>query len=419
MATLFKGNIVHAPVFGELVCIEHGYVAVSDEGRVTGVYAARPEGEFDEVDLGDMILTQAFCDMHLHAPQYTMLGRGMDLQLLEWLNRYVFPEESRYADITYAENSYRRLADEMISGGTTRAAVFSSLHTDSSLLLARILEERGVSGFVGKVNMDRNCPDFLCEDTEASLSETRRFIDGCKDFGRIRPIITPRFTPACTDALLFALGELARETGLTVQSHISENPDEVAWVKDLWPTGRGYWDSYLQAGLFEKGALMGHCVYSDEEERRVMAKKSVWAIHCPLSNIDIASGIMPVRRFIDEGINVAMGSDICAGASLFMPRVIVGAIRASKLNWIHTFKQEAFLTCAEAFFLATSAAAVYFGEGTGFAAGNEFHAIAIDDSRLGFSNELPLVERFERILYRMEPVDIKMVWNGSGTTSVK
>ncbi len=414
---LFRGNIVHAPRFGELQCIEHGYIAVAQNGLVEGVFSDIPDrfADWQVCDLGELIITQAFCDMHFHAPQYTLLGLGMDMQLLDWLQHYTFPEEARFADADFAARIYSRLADELVAGGTTRGAVFSSLHTDTTLLLCQILESKGFSGFVGKVNMDRNSPDYIRETAAQSLADTERFVAQCSLSERIKPIITPRFTPACSDELMRGLGALAAKHGLRVQSHLSENMDEIKWVQQLCPDAKGYWHTYERFGLFGEGALMGHCVYSDDEERRMMAKNGVWAIHCPYSNVDIASGIMHTRRFIDEGIHVALGSDIAGGASLFMPHVIAAAIRSSKLNWLKTVKKEPFLTVAEGFYLATSAPAAYFGDAAGFAVGNPFQAIVVDDSRFapeGQGERRSLEERFERMIYRMEPCDIKQVFCG-------
>ena len=271
MKQVLRGNIVHAPRMGQLDILEHGCMVLED-GVITGLYNELPQGAEDaEVrDFGDRIIMQSFADMHLHAPQYPMLGMGMDLPLLDWLNTYTFPTEARFADGDYARRVYRRLASDLITSGTTRVCMFSSMHTDATLILMDELERAGVTGYVGKVNMDRNgLPGKLQETTEESVAETLRWLENCH-FEHVKPIITPRFTPSCTDELMAALGGIAREKGLYVQSHLSENTNEIAWVKELHPDCSQYWETYNKYGLWKDHTLMAHCVHSDERERQAM-----------------------------------------------------------------------------------------------------------------------------------------------------
>ncbi len=400
---IYKGNIVHAPVMGALSCVENGYL-VTEDGRIEGVYEALPErfsGAAIE-DFGNQLIVPAFVDMHLHAPQFAMLGMGMDLQLLEWLNTYTFPTESAFKDPAYARELYRKLASELIRVGTTRVCMFSSIHRESTHVLMEELERAGVTGYVGKVNMDRNSPDILRETTEESLSETLRWLDECEGrYQHIRPMLTPRFTPSCTDELMRGLGTIAKERGIFVQSHLSENLDEIAWVQALCPGCGQYWESYDRFGLFGEKTIMAHCVYSDEREREAMRERGVWVAHCPDSNINIASGIAPIRRMLSEGLQVTLGSDIAGGARLSMMDVATEAIRTSKRNWLDTGKEEAFLTVAEAFYLITSAGQKYFGAGPGFQKGDTLHALVLDDCPFP-RRELSPAQRLERIMYLSE-----------------
>lgn len=410
---ILHGNIVEAPSFGRLTCKENSYL-VAEEGRIIGVFDKLPKAyaAMDVTELGDRIIMPAFCDMHLHAPQYPLLGLGLDMQLLEWLEAYAFPTEARFADCEYAARVYDAFAKDLVNGGTTRVAVFSSIHKESTLLLMDSLEKAGLVGFVGKVNMDRNCPDYICEDTEHSLADTEDWICESERFKKIRPAITPRFVPSCTPKLLSGLGRLAEKYGVPVQSHLSENADEINLVRNLSDEYFGYWHEYEQYGLFNEGSLMAHCVYSDHMERSVMREKGVWAVHCPVSNMDLSTGVMPVRRFIHANINVALGSDIAGGAALFMPRVITHAIGASKRNWLATARNERFLNVAESFYLGTSAGAKRLGYGAGFTVGDPLHCIVADDKRLSAADEgRSLAERFERLMYRMQPADITHVWS--------
>lgn len=282
MTQVLRGNIVQAPQLGKLDIREHGYLVLED-GVVQGVYDALPEAFASAplTDYGDRLIMQSFADMHLHAPQYPMLGMGMDLPLLDWLNTYTFRTEARFADPDFARRTYRRLATDLITNGTTRVCMFSSLHTEATWILMEELERAGVTGFVGKVNMDRNgLPGILQETTEQSISETLRWLDGCR-FDHIKPIITPRFTPSCTDELMAALGRIARDRGLYVQSHLSENRGEIAWVRELHPDCPQYWESYDKFGLWKDHTVMAHCVYSDARECQAIRRAGVVVAHSP------------------------------------------------------------------------------------------------------------------------------------------
>lgn len=410
---ILHGDIVHAPSFGRLVCMEGGYLAAVD-GRVEGVYETLPEKFADAhvTECGSSIITQSFCDMHLHAPQYPLLGLGLDMQLLDWLNAYTYPEEARFADTEYAKRVYEAFAQDLVNGGTTRVALYSSIHTEASVELAKSFEKRHITGFAGKVNMDRNCPEALREETETSLRDTEEFIERMKEFRLIKPMITPRFAPVCSERLLSGLGKIAAKYDIPVQTHLSENIAEITWVKELFPDAVGYWHVYERAGLMRPGSLMAHCIYSGDTERHVMRDNGVWAVHCPCSNMDLASGIMPVRRFINGDVNVVLGSDISGGAAIFMPRIMEATVRISKMNWLATAQTERILSIVEAFYLATSAGAKRMGCGEGFAAGDPLHCIVADDSRMRIAGEgRTLRERFERMLHRMQPADITAVWS--------
>ena len=182
--TILKGTIVSAPALGRLEAVEQGYL-VAEDGIITGVFPVLPEqytGAAVE-DWGSALILQSLADLHLHAPQYPLMGMGMDLPLLDWLNAYAFPTEARCADLDYARALYRTLARDLAAGGTTRVCMFSSLHTDATLILMEELERAGLTGYVGKVNMDRNgAPGLLEETTEDSRRETLRWLEACQDF---------------------------------------------------------------------------------------------------------------------------------------------------------------------------------------------------------------------------------------------
>ena len=409
MTTILHGNLIHAPSFGTLETIPDGYLVLED-GVVQGLYPTLPEqyAACPVTDYGGGLIMPSFADLHLHAPQYPMLGMGMDLPLLDWLDTYTFRTEARFGDTDYARRVYRQLAEDLITSGTTRVAMFSSRHTDATLILMEELEKAGVTGYVGKVNMDRSA-GLSQEETKESISETLRWLENCH-FDLVKPILTPRFTPSCTNELMAALGKLAAERDLPVQSHLSENAGEIALVGELHPDCPQYWESYEKYGLWKDRTLMAHCVHSDGREQEAMARAGVWAVHCAASNVNLCSGTAPVRELVEHGVHVALGSDIAGGDQLAMNKVIVMSIRASKIKQLETGAP--FLTVPEAYYLGSTAGHTYFGGGAGFQPGHKLHAIVIDDSSLPEpTRELTLDERFERAIYLMDKRHIRAVYS--------
>lgn len=411
---VIKGHIVDTPDFGGIRIKENAFL-ILNAGKIEGVFEKLPEAYagVSVTDYGDKLIMPSFADMHMHAPQFAMLGMGMDLPLLDWLNTYTFKTEAAFKDTDYAREIYKSLAKEMIDNGTTRVCAFSSLHRESTIVLMEEFEKAGMTGCVGKVNMDRNSGDVLTETTEESVRETRAWVEETADeFEHVKPILTPRFTPTCTNELMAFLGKLAEEKNLPVQSHLSENTSEIAWVKELHPDCEQYWESYKKYGLFNERTVMAHCVHSDERERNAMKENGVWVAHCPDSNINLVSGTAPVRKMVTEGVRVTLGSDIAGGALLAMNQVVTAAIRASKAKRIETGWTDDFLTVEEAFYLGSVAGAKFFGATGGFAKGDKLHAIVVDDGDMPkAAKKLSIKERFERAVYLMTKRNIVAVYS--------
>lgn len=409
---VLKGNFIDAPALGELRIVEQGYLVLRD-GAVAGLYDRLPEeyAACGVTDYGESLVMQSFADLHLHGPQYPMRGMGMDLPLLDWLNTYTFKTEAAFSDPDFAREAYRALARELIEYGTTRVCMFSSLHTDATLILMEELEQAGVTGYVGKVNMDRNGIPELQETTEESKRETLRWLEACGDFTHLKPVLTPRFTPSCTDELMSFLGKLAAERNLPVQSHLSENTAELAWVHELHPDCPQYWETYAKYGMWNDRTVMAHCVWSDQREQAAMARASVVVAHCPDSNVNLCSGTTPVRQMLTAGVQVALGSDVAGGALLHMHDVVTAAIRASKYKRIETGFAADFLSVAEGYYLGTTAGHRWFGGGDGFALGKPLHALVINDSALVSARPLTVRERFERSLYLRQSHAVTAVWS--------
>ncbi|MCQ2802977.1 MAG: amidohydrolase family protein, partial [Bacilli bacterium] len=410
MVTILKGNIISSEKLDKISIYEKSFL-VAEDGVIVGIYKSLPKkySKYKYIDYKNDLIIQSFSDMHIHAPQYAMLGMGMDLQLLDWLNTYTFPTEREFKDPKLARKIYKDLAKQLISNGTTRVCMFSSLHTDSTIVLMEELEKVGISGYVGKVNMDRNGAPGLEETTEESIKETNRWLKECKKFKLIKPIITPRFIPSCTDKLMEELGNIANENNLPIQSHLSENLGEIAWVKELHPECEEYWDAYAKYNMWNNKTLMAHCVHSSTRERKAIKDAGVYVVHCPSSNEDLTSGYAQIRKMLDEGINVVIGSDVAGGDHLSMFDNVAATIRASKARNIIDNYKTPFLTVEEAFYLATSAANKFFDEKPGLAKGNKLDVIVINDDKLPRVRKLSIKERFERTIYLREKDAIKAV----------
>ena len=397
-----KGNIIFTPACGRLE-VRPGQYLVCENGLVAGVFETLPQ-RFEGIpvhDHGERLILPGLVDLHVHASQYAYRGLGMDMELLDWLEENAFPEEARFAAQEYAAAAYRVFADELTRSATTRACIFATVHRPATLLLMELMEKAGLRGFVGKLNMDSNCPDYLRETTEESLAETRRWLEESAVFSAVRPAITPRFILSCSEKLMNGLGELQRQFGAAMQSHLSENLSEIEWVKQLRPKARFYGEAYSQPGLFggECPTVMAHCIWSGEEERALMRERGVFLAHCPQSNMNVSSGIAPVRTWLNEGQKAGLGSDVAGGAHLSIFRAMTDAIQCSKLRWRLVDDSLAALTLPETLYLATKGGGEFFGKVGSFEPGYEFDAIVMDDSALPTTRRCTLTERLERVVW--------------------
>lgn len=401
---VLKGNICQCGEDGNIQCYPNSYL-VCENGLCKGIFSQFPEeyANLPLTDWEDRILIPGLSDLHIHAPQFSFRGLGMDMELLDWLNTYTFPEESKYADLAYADRAYSQFAKHLSRSVTTRGVIFGTIHAPATTLLMEKLEQSGVVTYVGKVNMDRNSPDYLRErDAAASLEATEQWIcDVRSRFANTYPILTPRFVPSCTDELLAGLGELSRKYKVPVQSHLSENYGEIAWVRELQPEAKFYGDAYDRFGLFggDQPCIMAHCVHSGREELDLMKERGVYIAHSPLSNTNLASGVAPISQYMEEGLNVALASDVAGGDALNLFAVMAGAIRASKLRWRLLDQNVKPLSVDQAFYLATRGGGAFFGKVGAFEEGYEMDCVVLDDSTIDHPQELSLRSRLERCFY--------------------
>ncbi len=400
---VIKGNICYSRTSKELCIAENGYVVCKD-GKSAGVYESLPRiyEALPCYNYENKLVIPGLVDLHVHAPQYPFRGLGMDLELIDWLNTHTFVEEARYADLDYAEKAYDIFTEDLRNSATTRACIFGTIHADATLLLMEKLEDAGLTAYVGKVNMDRNSPEYLCEKSaESSAEDTQKWILDSRRFRHVMPILTPRFTPSCTDELFEKLSGLQKRYRLPVQSHLSENLGEIAWVRELCPGTQFYGESYDRYGLFGSScpAIMAHCVHSGEAEMELMRKRQVFVAHCPESNANLSSGAAPVKTYLERGIKTGLGTDIAAGSSLSVFRAMAMAIQCSKLRWRLHDQSVSPLTVEEVFYLATKGGGEFFGKAGSFEEGYEFDAVVMDDSAIRHPGKLSVRERLERLIY--------------------
>lgn len=399
-----KGNLIDAPKSDRLRIVEHGYV-ICKNGKVAGLYNELPERYLNipVKDYKDRLILPGFTDLHIHAPQYGYVGLGMDMELLDWLEQHAFPEESHYKDLEYAKEAYSIFTEDLLHSVTTRANIFATIHTDATLLLMDLLEKAGMSAYVGKVNMNRNSPEYYCEDnTKISISETKRFLKESKArFSNVKPILTPRFIPSCSDDLMEELGMIQKEENVLVQSHLSENRSEIAWVKKLCPWSENYADAYKRPGMLPGNgkSVMAHCVHCTKEEQELLKEQEVFIAHCPQCNINVMSGFAPIRAYMEKGLRIGLGSDLAGGSSISILRAMTDAIAVSKIqSYLQDGKVEP-LTLRETFYMATKGGGAYFGKVGSFEDGYEFDAVVFDDTTIRTAKEISLEERLERLAY--------------------
>lgn len=405
----YKGNVIYSRDKDTLLSKANSYVMVV-EGRVKEVCNQLPDGFPAEniVDWGESLIIPGFCDMHVHAPQFLQRGMGMDRELMDWLSTYTFPNEAMFKDETHARKVYGWFADELLSQGTLHVNCFPSIHYEASEILFDILKEKGLFAFTGKLNMDQNSPDYYIEDTKQSVLDTERFLQNHQETGNVKASIVPRFTITCSEQLLKGLGELSQKYGAPVHSHLCESINEMKVVKELFPNYKNGAEIFYQNELLgQRPTVMAHCIFMDDDILELMKNPNCMAVHCPdaTSNIN-AGGIMPVKKLLAAGINLAIGSDIGAGVNMSIAKGIATTIQHSKIRNMFDSQWEA-VNLSEAFYMATRSGGRYF-EGVGaFEEGYCFNALVIDDSSMHGLEITPL-ERLERFCYMGDDRNICM-----------
>ncbi|ENY0896731.1 guanine deaminase [Enterobacter ludwigii] len=428
-----KENVTHFT--DTLFCIDGSGTIVDIIQHNDGAFrhvrdAARKAGKLTELS-SDQYLLPGLIDLHVHAPQWPQMGKALDKPLEKWLNDYTFPLEARYADVDFARRNYTELVSALLANGTTTAVYFATLHTESSVELARICLAQGQRALVGRVAMDdpSQCPDYYRDETAASAeAETRAFIRAVAELPgntakRVLPVITPRFIPSCTDDLLKRLGTVAKETGCHVQTHCSESDWEHGYVKER--LGKTDTVALRDFGLLTKKTILAHSNHIEDDDADLIKKTGAGVAHCPLSNFYFANAVFPLRAMLDRELNVGLGTDIAGGHSPSVFDACRHAITASKalndgvdarIKPEHRGRPGSAVSFKEAFWLATAGAGGVLELPVGkLEVGYQFDAIVIDTRAAGSDIYIHAAEdqpedRLQKIIYNARRNNISRVW---------
>ncbi|OKL64482.1 hypothetical protein UA08_00878 [Talaromyces atroroseus] len=399
--TAFYGTFIHSKSSQEIEIISNGLLLVSASGTIVSLDKDVEEENISKIlaSHGNSALSvkkfkkgefciPGFIDTHNHAPQWTQRGTGRGLLILRWLNEVTFPHESKFEDPKYAEEVYAKLVDGFLKQGVTTASYYGSLHLEATKILARICVEKGQRALVGKCNMERNAPDYYRDKSNIeSLEETEDLIRYIKteldpQGLLVQPILTPRFAICCDGELLEGLGQIAkRQPNLMIQTHFDEAMQEVEATMQLFPEFNNEADLYEHYGLFNDRSVLAHCIYPNEYEIGRMKACNVGVSHCPVSNTTGGEwGAAPIRRYLDLGIKVGLGTDSGGGFSSSILEAMRQAIITSNARQRMTDGKDKELTRDEIFYLATlgGARVCCLDHKIGsFAPGKEFDALHV------------------------------------------
>jgi guanine deaminase len=306
----------------EVILAVGGYQSVLDQWPNRGL----PPLNIEDIEhMPGKILAPGFIDMHVHFPQIDVIGSPAP-GLLPWLENYTFPQEMRFKDSSHADFMAEIFLDELLSNGVTTALTFATAHSSSVNALFLASEKRNLRIITGLCLMDQHSPQGLQQESEQSLRETEELIKRWHEVGRLGYAITPRFVPTCSEAQLRGAGELAQQFPSTwIQSHVSENHDEIAWVKALYPKSRSYLSVYDEMGLMRERSIYAHCIHFDEKDRALMKERQTSAALCPTSNLFLGSGYFDYAAAERSGFMYGLGSDVGGGTSFSPFKTMLGA----------------------------------------------------------------------------------------------
>jgi guanine deaminase len=308
------------------VLIENGKIAAT--GPADALRAVHPQARI--TDYGQCLISAGFIDAHVHYPQTAIIA-SWGKRLIDWLNAYTFPEEMRFADRAYADEVANRYFDLALAHGTTSMCSYATIHPESVDAFFTAAQSRGLRAFAGKTCMDRNAPETLRDTAQSAYDDSKRLLRKWHGQDRLSYVITPRFSPTSTPEQLAALGALWHEyPDCLMQTHLSEQTDEITWVKDLFPQSRDYLDTYESQGLLREGAVYGHAIHLTPREKDRLHEAGASLVHCPTSNTFIGSGLFDMG--LAQTLRVGLATDTGGGSSFSMLHTMAAAYEVAQLR---------------------------------------------------------------------------------------
>ncbi len=324
----FEGEPTDATKIHQAVLIEDGRIAAL--GQASDLSDAHPDANIK--DYGDQLIMAGFVDSHVHYPQTAMIA-SWGKRLIDWLNSYTFPEEMKFDDPAYAAEIANRYLDLTAAHGTTTMCSFCTIHPESVDAFFTAAQARGQRVVAGKTCMDRNAPEGLRDTAQTGYDQSKALLEKWHGVDRISYAITPRFSPTSTPEQLEAMGALwAEHPDCKMQTHLSEQTDEIEWVRSLFPDARDYLDTYEQFGLLGGNGLYGHAIHLEDRERDRLREVDAALIHCPTSNTFIGSGLFDMNGLIHSGHRVGLATDTGGGSSFSMLRTMAAAYEIGQLR---------------------------------------------------------------------------------------
>jgi guanine deaminase len=404
----FDGDPADALAEAGAVCVREGVICA--RGTLAALCAEYP-GE-PVTQLPDGMLVPGFVDAHVHFPQIRAIG-GLGMPLLDWLERYALPEECKLASRAYAREVAGEFLCGLLASGTTSALVFGSHFASAMEELFAAAERSGLNITSGLVLSDRNLPPDLLHSPRTALADSTELIGRWHGRGRLRYAVTPRFSLSASNEMLDVCAQLL-EAGVWFTSHVNENLAEVAAVAGLFPGARHYLDTYRQHGLVTKRSVFAHNVHPSDAELAVLAEHGASVAHCPTSNCSLGSGLFPLRRHVEHGIGIALGSDVGAGAGLFLPKEALQAYFIQQMLGAAGMN----LTPVHLLYLATRAGARALGldDRVGdFSVGKDFDAVWLRPAAgstlaVNLKHARDTTDALARIFSLATPADVAGVW---------
>ena len=310
------------------VLIRDGRIAAV--GGADSLRAAHPQ--VTVTDYGNRLISAGFVDAHVHYPQTAIIA-SWGKRLIDWLNTYTFPEEMRFSDPAYAAQIAGRYLDLTLAHGTTSVCSYATIHPASVDAIFTAAQARGQRIWAGKTCMDRNAPDGLRDTAQSAYDDSRALLEKWHGSDRLSYVITPRFSPTSTPEQLAALGALWQQyPDCLMQTHLSEQTDEIAWVRDLFPQSRDYLDTYEAQGLLREGAVYGHAIHLTDREKDRLTEAGASLVHCPTSNTFIGSGLFDMTGLKARGLRIGLATDTGGGSSFSMLRTMAAAYEVAQLR---------------------------------------------------------------------------------------